>query len=205
MKKQKIGMIIFVIAILLAVVMGGIASWSVASAARNLTGEEMAATIWTTSGFLFFFWAFAVPAAALLAFIGIMIYVRARPKCIWMSSMVIFLIFVVTTMQMTRSHYPPLFGIGGILILLSFFTILWFWAKRYSLLKGHARNAANLQLVGYVFLLIAMWFTCGALSTPFQKAFMDDPPNSPLHIMIYLVVGWIFLAISHFKLAKAKK
>jgi len=99
-------------------------------------------------------------------------------------------------------HMPPLFGIGGTLILLFFFGILWFWAKERMALKDSFKTAADFKLVGYVFLLLAAWFTCGQTSMPFLKAFEAVPTPSPIYIMIYWVLGWLFLFLSHYKLRK---
>ena len=86
-------------------------------------------------------------------------------------------------------HIPPLFGIGGTLILLFFIGILWLWAKERIALKGASTTAADLKLVSYVFMLIAAWFICGALAYPFLEAFEGEVPTSPIHIMIFLVLG----------------
>jgi hypothetical protein len=72
-----------------------------------------------------------------------------------------------------------------------------------SSFEGAAKTAADFQLVGYVFLLIAMWFLCGILSIPFMKSLSDLPPSSPVAIMVYLVLAWLFLFLSHWKSAQA--
>ena len=57
----------------------------------------------------------------------------------------------------------------------------------------------DLKLVGYVFMLIAAWFICGIASQPFLKAFEGEAPTTPLHVIIFLVLGWLFLFLSHYK------
>jgi hypothetical protein len=59
--------------------------------------------------------------------------------------------------------------------------------------------AADCRLTGYVFLVIAAWFTCGQTAFPFMKVFAGQGPYTPLHIMILLVLGWFFLFLSHLK------
>ena len=85
----------------------------------------------------------------------------------------------------TPAHSPPLFGAGGALILVSFLAILWLWARRHAMLRGSARTAADLQLVGYTFLFIAMWYLCGDLSRPYQRALADLPLGSPVPTIAY--------------------
>jgi len=204
MKKQKMGLVIFWIGVALAVVMGGIASWNVSYTFRTLSFDEVRETVWAIPGFLFFLWAFTVPVGALLACVGMLLYVRAKALHIWLSGIGI-LITLFIIMVPKGNHYPPLFGIGGILILIFFFAILWLWAKRRTTLNDSQKVAADLQLIGYVFLLIAMWFICGALGSLHHKAFLGEPPSSPIHIMIYSVLGWLFLFLGHYKAAQLKK
>jgi hypothetical protein len=99
-------------------------------------------------------------------------------------------------------HTPLLFGIGGGLIMCFFLVILWYWAKKYTTLGEQERSAAELQLAGYVFLIIAMWYICGDLSRPFQRALSDQSLGSPISTIVYLALGWLFLMFSHYKSAQ---
>jgi len=70
--------------------------------------------------------------------------------------------------------------------------------ETYSL-KDVPTTAADLKLVGYVFMLIAAWFICGIASQPFLKALEGEAPATPLLVMIFLVLGWLFLFLGHYK------
>jgi len=76
---------------------------------------------------------------------------------------------------------------------------LWLWARERMALKDVPTTAADLKLVGYVFMLIAAWFICGIASMPFLKALEGETPSTPLHVMIFLVLGWLFLFLGHYK------
>ena len=203
MKKQKIGVAIFIIGILLMIIMSGIASWSVSPTFRNLSMEEVNKTIWAVPGFLFFLWAFSVPVGAILASIGMLIYGGVKSFRIWLIGTAIFLVSFSIIFLSIENHYPFLFGIGGCLILLCFFGIFWLWGKKRFTLKGSEKIVADFQLIGYVFLLIAMWFSCGALGRPHMKAIADDT-SSPVDIMIFFVLASLFLFLSHYKAARLK-
>jgi hypothetical protein len=60
-------------------------------------------------------------------------------------------------------------------------------------------TSCDLKLVGSVFMLIAAWFVCGIASHPFMKAFEGEVPSSPVNVIVFLVAGWFFLFLSHFK------
>ena len=210
MKRQKVGLIIFWIGALYIIGMGLIASWWVRGAYRYLTLDQVRESIWTYTSPLFGLWAISVPLGAIFASIGVLIYVQAKKSHIWLFAIGIFAVLLIDILQKWGSipapaHWPPLYGIGGALILLFFFGILWFWARRYAVLEESAKIAAEFQLVGYVFLMMAMWYLCGALSRPFQKAFEGSVPGSPVAIMVFLVLGWLFLFISHYQSIRLEK
>jgi len=110
-----------------------------------------------------------------------------------------FLAVIIGMVSGFLKHIPPLFGIGGTLILLFFIGILWLWARERMALKDVPTTAADLKLVGHVFMLIAAWFICGIASQPFLKALEGEAPATPLLVMIFLVLGWLFLFLGHYK------
>ena len=67
------------------------------------------------------------------------------------------------------------------------------------MLEGDTKTGADFQLVGYVFFLIAMWFLCGEFGGQHWEAFSSSEPSSPVSIMIYLVLGWLFHFLGHYK------
>ena len=184
------------------IVMSWLGSWLITPALRNLSLDQYSATIWSWDRPLFWFWAFSIPLGSILVGVGILLYVRAKSSLIWLFGIGVLLILGIAERLIPSTHFPPLFGIGGGLILVSFMAILWFWAKKYKVLEGPARIAAYFQLIGYAFLFIAMWFLCGTLGAPFLKVLADEPPSSPASIMVYLVLGWLFLFLSQYKSQK---
>ncbi len=203
MKAQKAGLIIFLIGAAYMVVMGFVAGWLITPALRNLSLAQYSETIWSWDGALFWIWALSIPLGSILVVVGILLYVRAKSSLIWLFGIGVFLILGIAQRLLPSTHFPPAFGIGGGLILGFFLAILWFWAKKYKTLEGPAKTAAYFQLVGYAFFLIAMWFLCQTLGLPFLKVFEDEPLSSPISIIVYLVLGWLFLFLSHYKSAQA--
>jgi len=184
--------------------MAFVAGWGwVEPALRNLSPAQYSETIWTFDGALFLLWAISVPLGSILAGVGILLYVQAKGARIWLFGIGVFLILIIVERLLPSGHFPPLFGVGGGLILAFFLAILWFWAKKRTILKGPARTAADFQLTSYVFFLITAWYLCKALGTPFMKVFEGEPPESPVSIIAYLVLGWLFLFLSHYKSAQA--
>ena len=202
MKKQKVGLIIFLIAIIWGIFWGVVVSVPVDSAYNRLTLEELDQTMWSTTGPWIMIWAFGVPLGALIAAIGILLYSGAKGSSVWKCGIIIFLGIAAAMASGFLTHIPVLFGLGGTIILLSFIGILWFWAKERKALEGGSTAASDFRLLGYVFMVIAAWFICGMASFPFLKAYENADVTTPLHIMIYLVLGWIFMFLSHYKAQK---
>ena len=199
MTKQKIGLVIFWAGVIWAILWGVIGSISVSSAMNSLTMAELNQTMWAIGGPLMMLWGFGVPLGALVAGIGILLYSGAKGSTVWKIGIGIFVGLVIGMAMQFLGHIPPLFGIGGTLILLFFIGILWLWAKERMALKGLSTAAADFKLVGYVFMLIAAWYICGIASEPFLKAFEGQAPTSPVHVIIFLVLGWLFLFLGHYK------
>jgi hypothetical protein len=203
MTKQKAGLVLFLIAIIWAIGWGVIGSVFVDSAFRNLTTDELNLTMWAAQGTWTMIWGLlGVPLAAIVAIIGILLYSGAKGSTVLKYGVGIFLAVFAGMAAGSLGHIPLLFGIGGTLILLFFIGILWLWAKERMVHEGAFTAAADLKLAGYVFMLIAAWFICGIASQPFLKALEGEAPPSPIHVIIFLVLGWFFLFLSHLKSRK---
>lgn len=63
--------------------------------------------------------------------------------------------------------------------------------------------------IGVLYIIIMGFITSywvrGALARPFQKAFEGSTPGSPVAIMVFLVLGWLFLFISHYQSIRLEK
>jgi hypothetical protein len=199
MTKQKLGLGLFWIAILWAFLWGIIGSIFVDSAFNNFTMAEMNQTMWAPGGIWYLLWGFGVPLAAIVAAVGVLLYSGAKGRKVLIYGIGILLFVVIGMAAKHLGHIRPLFGIGGTLILLCFTGILWLWTKERMAIKDGLSTAADLKMVGYVFMLIAAWFICGMASLPFINIFEGESPPTPIHIMIFMVLGWIFLFLGHYK------
>ena len=202
---RKTGLIVFLIGAAYMIGMGVFAGKLGVNPALHLPLEEMNQTAWRLGGSLFMFWMLNGFLGPILAGVGILLYVQAKGAYIWLFGIGVFLILIIVERLLPSAHFPPLFGVGGGLILAFFLAILWFWAKKRKMLEGPAKTAADFQLTSYVFFLITAWYLCKALGTPFMKVFEGEPPESPVSIIVYLVLGWLFLFLSHYKSAQTKR
>ena len=204
MDTNKSGKILYWIGVILILGMGLGGSWIVRPIYRNMTLEQANGTIWGLTSPLFGLWASSVPIGSILAGLGLLQYVRTKRATIWLFGIGAFALFMVDTLTKFRilptlPHFSLLFGVGGGLILAFFLGTLWIWAKKRSRLDEAEKAAADLQLVGYVFFAIAMWYLCGELARPYQKALLELPHQSPVMVIVYLVLGWLFFLLAQYK------
>jgi len=205
MKKQKLALVLFWIGLLLAVAFAGIIGRSLYHNLRTLTMEELDATIWAIGEPLFMLWAFSVPLGSVLAGIGAFVYAKTKPAFSWLTGIGVLGAVIVMNMIWSRVYDSTLFGIGGLLILIFFFSIVWIWMKKYAALDIQGKIAGSFKLIGYLFWMNASWFLCGETSKMHLRAFEGSPPPSPTEIMVFLILGWLFVLIGDYKEMRLKK
>ena len=204
MKKQKIGLTLFWIGLLITVSFAGIIGRSLYHNLRTLTMEELSATIWADGGPLFILWALSVTLGSIAAGVGAFLYVKTKPIFPWLTSIGVFGAVVAMVMVWSRVYDSTLFGIGGIIILISFFAIVWVWMKKYAGLDIQEKIAGSYKLIGYIFWVNASWFLCGETAKLHLKAFEGSSVPSPIEIMVFLVLGWLFVLIGDYKEMRLK-
>ena len=205
MNKKTLALTLFWIGLLVAVVLAGIIGRSLIYNLRTLTMEELNATIWAEGGLLYILWAISVTVGSILAGTGAFLYVKTKPVFTWLTGIGVFAIVVAMVMVWTRVYNSTLFGIGGSITLLSFFAIVWIWMKKYAGLDMPEKIAGSYKLIGYIFWINATWFTCGETAKLHFKAFEGGSVPSPIEIMVFLVLGWLFVLLGDYKEMRLKK
>lgn len=205
MKKQKLALSLFWVGFLLAASIAIIGTGSLMSTLRNLTMDEVSVTMWNLDGPLFYLWAFAVPLGSVLAGIAAFVYVRTKPIFPWLTGIGVLGAVLAMNLIWSRVYSPPLFGIGGAIILISFFAIVWIWLKKYAGLEIKERIAGSYRLIGYLFWINASWFLCGETGKPHLKAFEGHPFPIPIEILVFLVLGWLFVLVGEVQSRNLKR
>ena len=204
MKKQKFALSLFWIGLLIAVAFAGVIGRSLYHNLRTLTAEEFDATIWAIGEPIFMLWAFSVPLGSILAGIGSFVYAKTKPAFSWLTGIGVLGAVLVMNLVWSRVYDPTLFGIGGILILVSFFSIVWIWMKKYAALDMQEKIAGSFKLTGYLFWINASWFICGETAKMHLKAFEGSSVPSPIEVMVFLVLGWLFVLVGEYKAMRLK-
>jgi hypothetical protein len=100
------------------------------------------------------------------------------------------------------------FGILGGLLTVLFLGTVWYWMRYSRLEKGAAKKAGNLKMVGYGFLVVASWFTCGIVGPPGsalrpEGMRVENAIGSSYAVMLFLFLGFLFVFLGQRMLYKA--
>lgn len=199
MNKSWIALALFLVGFLLATAFTSVGTWDLMGHLRSLTMEEVADTIWNLDGPMFMLWAFAVPSGSILAGDAAFIYAKTKPIFAWLTGIGVLGLVILMTLVWSRVYQPVLFGIGGAITLLAFFALVWIWMKKYAQADTQEKIAGSYKLIGYIFWINATWFLCGETGKLHLLAFEGDPMPSPIEIMVFLVLGWLFVLLGEYK------
>ena len=199
MRTQRTALALFWFGLAIAAAFAAIGTWALMRNLRTLTMEQLDATVWALDSPLFRLWAFSVPLGAILAAIGAFVYVKTRAVFSWITAVGVLGAVIAMVIVWSRVYNATLFGIGGGIILISFFAIVWIWMKQNAGRGIQEKTAASVKLIGYIFWIDASWFLCGESGIPHLKAFEGAPPPVPIEILVFLVLGWVFLLAGNYQ------
>ena len=204
MENQRIGQILFWSGFLVAVAFAAVIGQGLYRNLRTLSGGELEATIWALDKPIFLLWALSITIGSVLAGIGAFVHVKTRPVFPWLAGLGVFGAVVATVIVWSRVYNSTMFGIGGIIILLSFFAIVWIWMRKYAGLDIREKIAGSYKLVGYLFWINASWFLCGETAKLHLRVFEGSPAPTPFEIMVLLALGWFFVLVGDYKELRLK-
>ena len=165
------------------------------------------------SGYLFTYilWVYACKLGMLLTIIGGAFKAGMESGRIW-------LFIIGGALYLALCYVPigysaPFFGISGTIILMLFISITWQWMKKRPALEKPARIAGDLRIAGYYFLLAASHNLCGIFGIGtfalqpeimIKNNLQSNAIMLASHVMIELLLGWLFIFLSIYKESRIK-
>jgi len=209
---KKAGLILFLLGSLFIFGVGWIMPWYTSPVWSSAPPEHFDGTVWEAFGPIFMAMSFLTPAGILMISIGTILLGEAIKSHIWTYSIGIFLVILSFLFPPTIGYYPLIFGIGGLLILLFFFTLLWYWAQNHRNLNKPAKVASVYELIGYIFFFLIALLMCTILGNPFSGLYFPErviEQNAlPYYYsfgtkaLIYFVLAIFFTLLSQYKKAQ---
>lgn len=202
MNRQKIGKILFWIGVFNMMVW--LALTIIQSPAQRVhTAEELSGTIHAIWGPLF--WIRTMGGSGpTFSLVGALLYTGKKGSYFWLLGLLPNFLNFGMYWQPSK-HLPALFGIGGTVILISYFGILWLWTRIYAAYEGLARIGKQVQLLGYSVLVVTALFLCMVFGNPKQLALADLPIPSGEIINLTLSLGMLLLFVGQYLVARSLK
>ena len=201
--KQKIGILMSWIGIFF-LLFNYIFQWISSPVFKSNTPVELSKTIWATEGFLFTFNGILTFLGVGLSIIGVLLYSSKKDSLFWLWGFVPFIVFGLLSKWNPSQDVPPLFGLGGGIITLSYFGVLLAWIKTHMAYESGEKKGMHVQLIGYSFLYISALFLCMHMGTPKHPALADLTVVGGESIIIVFSIGFILLAIGHYLTGRKK-
>jgi hypothetical protein len=155
-------------------------------------------------------WAYSFKLGIFFVGIGVLLRTSIPPTRFWLvaSGGIAYLLLAYIPIP---GPYSLFFGIGGSLITVLLVLILMRWADERDRLEESEKTYAEYRLIGYFFFAMATYNLCPLLGV---KAFglypekmirfglQAEAASFASRIMIELVLGWLFIFLSHRKRPK---
>ena len=203
MKRQKIGIILFWLGVIGVIIMQAL-TWIQSPMQRIHTAEELNGTAYAIWGALF--WIRNIGGSGLaISLIGVLLATGKKGSYFWLLGILPYTVLSIGMSWKPSQYVPELFGIGGTIILLSYFGILWVWTQNYAAYEGAARIGKQIQLLGYSVLMITGNLLCMYFGNPKQLALADLPLPSGESINITLSIGMLLIFVGHYVAARVSK
>ena len=191
MNRQKIGIILFWIGVISVIVMQALTRFQ-SPMQRVHTAEELSGTMYAVDGALW--WIRNIGGSGLtLSIVGVLLYTGKKGSYFWLLGFLPGAALGLGMYWEPSQYVPELFGIGGTVILLSYFGILWLWTRTYAAYEGIARTGRHFQLLGYSFLVSTGLMLCMYFGNPNVLALADLPIPSAESINVTLSLSMLLL------------
>ncbi len=200
MKRRKGAMILFWLGIAVVFV-AQVLNWIQSPIYRFQTAEELRGTAHAISGPLFWVRTLGWNGLA-FSLIGVLLFTSKKGSKLWLLGTIPMTALGLAILWEPSRRVPELFGIGGAIILVSNFGILWLWTRTYQAYEGIARTGKHVQLLGYSFLVITGCLLCLYFGYPAELALADLPIPNSLSINISLSLGMLLIVFGEYLIAK---
>ena len=203
MNRRAIGLVLFWLGIAGVVVMQAL-TWFQSPMQRLHETEELLGTIYAVDGVVW--WLRMIATSGLtLSITGVLISTTEKGSYFWLLGILPATAISIGMFWAPTQYAPQLFGIGGTVILASYFGILWIWTQTYSAYQGPARTGRSIQLLGYSFLVSTALLLCLYFGNPNIQALADYPIPSPLSINVTLSLAMLLLFVGEYVVAASLK
>jgi hypothetical protein len=212
---KTFGSILFIVGALLIFGVAWVMPWFTSPIWSSAHPSHFDGTVWELSGPIFMAMSLLTPAGIAMIAIGTVLIGKSGKSQIWLYSIALLIVIFSFLYPPTLNYYPTLFGVGGFLIVILFFGILWYWARDHRSQSNSGKIASMYQLASYIFFFLIAMLMCTMLGNPFSGLLFPEKvieQNSlPFYYsfgtkaLIYFVLAMFFTFLSLYRRAQNTK
>jgi len=169
---------------------------------NTLEGASQVTSTWKV--FRYLLWAYSFKLGIYFIILGAMFRTEMSPVRKWMIGIGGF-VYIAFAYIPLPSPTSIIFGIaGGLMTLLMIFIILR-WSSERTKLEEPERITSDYRMAGYFFFAMATYTLCPLLGVKafalspekmIQYGLQSEAASFAFHLLVELVLGWIFIALS---------
>lgn len=203
MSRKTIGGILFWLGVVGVIAMQALTWWQTPMQ-RTHTAAELTGTAYAVWGMLF--WIRTVGENGLsFALIGVLVSTSEKGSYTWLLGLLPAAGLSTAMLWAPTRYVPELFGIGGAVILISYFGMLWIWTRSHHGYVGAARTGGHIKLVGYSFLVSTGLLLCLYFGSPDILALADLQVPSKESILVTLSMAMLILLAGEYVASRGSK
>jgi hypothetical protein len=173
--------------------------------AGTLEGASRVASPWKIARYLL--WAYSFKLGIYFIILGAMVRTNMSSTRKWLIGVVGFVYIGFAYMPLPTPTSIS-FGIAGGIMTLFMIYIFLRWANERNRLDGHQKTASDYRMAGYFFFGMATYTLCPLLGVKtfalspekmIQYGLQGEAASFAFHLLIELVLGWVFIALSFLK------
>ncbi len=170
--------------------------------AATLEGASQAASAWEIIRYLL--WAYSFKLGIYFLILGAMFRTEMSSAGKWMIGLGGF-VYIAFAYIPLPSPTSIVFGVAGGLMTGLMVFVFWRWGNGRSSLPSSRQTAGDTRMVGYFFFGMATYTLCPLLGVKtfalspekmIEYGLQGEAASFALHLLIELLLGWIFIALS---------
>ena len=177
MNKQKSARILFWIGVS-GMVVNFIAVWIQNQITRANTPETLIGTGWAYGEMYSNIGGLSLLIGLTFSLISVLLHSSKKGSLLWLWALIPALVLNLGLSWSPTTHIPSVFGIGAMVITLSYLGLLWIWLKEHSPHEGLSNRGKQIQVLGYSFLYITALFLCNYIGNPMNPGTAGFPSVS---------------------------
>jgi len=175
------------------------------SGSGTLEGASQVASPWKIIRYLL--WAYSFKLGIYFIILGMVVQTDLSSTSKWVYGIVGFVYIGFAYMPLPAAG-SIVFGVAGGLMTLMMLYVIWRWADQRIGLEKHLKTASDYRVVGYFFFAMATYTLCPLLGVKtfalqpekmIHYGLQGEAASFAFHILIELVLGWLFIALSYRK------